>query len=738
MPLSEANFRKTIERLLTSPLTLREIMRRLKLKGDQRAQTRERIRALAADGFIVHIRGARYGLPEKMNLVTGVVQGHRDGYGFVIPDNAALPDVFIGARNFDEAMHGDRVVCRVESRRADGRAEGRVIRVLDRAHETLAGRFQEARGAGFVTPFETRIVQELFIPPGKTQGAMDGQAVVARILEHPAKQRQAQGEIIRVLGDPEDPSVELAIVTARYHLRAEFPPAALAEAAAATAPGEPDFAGRLDLRNLPLVTIDGESAKDFDDAVYLRRLPGGGWELTVSIADVAHYVAEDSALDSEAFTRGTSVYFPGTVIPMLPFELSNDICSLRPRVDRLTMSAVMTLDAGGEVVDYLIRDSVIRTVQRMTYTDVAAIIERRDPAVTARYAGLAPMFHDMAELAALLREKRAAAGAIDFDLPEPEVILDVTGRPENIIRAERNDAHRLIEEFMLLANRVVARHLVEKRYPSLHRVHDRPDPLKIEAFREFAATFGYRFASGAALTAKDMQRVLASVSGSPEEKLITHVLLRSMKQARYSAQGEGHFALAFDHYTHFTSPIRRYPDLIVHRTLKDLIHRRRRADHWKERLDRIAAQCSAAERNADEAERDVIKLRQTQHMATRIGETFEGIISGVTAFGFFVELADPAVEGLVRLTSLHDDYYIFDERNHKLTGERTGRVFRLGDLAHIRVTRAHVELRQIDFEWLGEPGAPEPRAARPKRGERIKRKGRPQTRDRRAGRKKRR
>jgi len=624
MMKSDAALEKALKRLLTNPLSMREILTRLRAPKAERTAIKRRIDTLATAGTIIRIKGGRYGLPEKMNLVTGAVQGHPDGFGFVIPDDPNEKDVFLKARSFNEAMHGDRVVARVESTRPSGKREGRVIRVLERANEIIVGRFEASRGGGYVAPYERRVIHDIFIPAGEIQGAKNGQAVTARITDYPSKTRQPQGVIEKILGDPDDPAVEALIVTAKHHIRTEFPAAALNEAQAIQEPGDPAaYAGRMDLRYRPIVTIDGETAKDYDDAVEVEPLPGGGWRLGVHIADVSHYVREGSALDKEAFTRGTSVYFPGSVTPMLPATLSNGICSLNPKVDRLTLSCLMTLDNQGGLVEYEITESVIRTVERMTYTAVAAVLDETDPEAAARYHGLTERFRAMRELAMLLRDNRRKNGAIDFDLPEPEFVLDMTGRPEQVIWAERNIAHIIIEEFMLMANRVVAGRLARNDGAGIFRVHDRPDPLKVEQFKEFIAAFGIRLKKSDTLTSKKMQELLDHFDGKPEEKLVTHVLLRSMKQARYSEENSGHFALAFEDYTHFTSPIRRYPDLVVHRMLKELLHGKRRKGYWAERTRAIAEHCSRTERSAEEAERDIIKLKQTQYMAGCVGEEFE-------------------------------------------------------------------------------------------------------------------
>ncbi|MDH5508827.1 MAG: ribonuclease R [Nitrospinota bacterium] len=703
--MKESQLKKSLAELLATPLPMREILVKLKIKGEEKVEVKSRIRDLAQQGHIIRLRGARYGLPEKMDLVIGVVQGHRDGYGFVIPDDPDQEDLFLKAYNFHEVMHGDRVVARVERQKAGGKREGRVVKILERANETMSGVLETFHGGAYVVPFERRIAQDIFIPPGKAMEAADGQAVVARITIHPSKTRQAMGEVIEVLGDPEDPQVEIQLACSRFHIRNQFPLSALEEAKKATPPAGGTYDGRIDFRGRQIVTIDGETAKDFDDAVEVQDLPGGGWELGVHIADVSHYVTEGSSLDKEAALRGTSVYFPGTVIPMLPFELSNEICSLNPRTDRFTLSCVMQISPAGEVTNSQISESVISTVERMTYTDVAAILEEEEPSAKERYADLVPMFRRMGALAEVLRERRHADGALDFDLPESEVILDITGRPENIIRAQRNVAHKLIEEFMLLANKTVAAHLHDHGARLLSRVHERPDPMKIDVFLNFISAFGIRTTEPEKINSKWLANILTRFSGRPEQKLVTHVMLRSMKQARYSAEARGHFALAFAHYAHFTSPIRRYPDLIIHRTIKRVARKEAASPGWEEGLDKIAEHCSTTERAAEEAERDIVKLKQTQYMANRVGEEFEGMISGVTNFGFFVELDDPAVEGLVRISTIGDDYYIYDETGHTLTGDRNGKVFRLGDPVRVLVSEVSVQRRQIDFELIEASGA---------------------------------
>ena len=711
---SPSSLSKKLEKLLTSPLAMREILQKLGVEPHQRSAFRRKIRDLADKGVIVKIRGSRYGLPDRMNLVTGVVQGHPDRFGFLIPDDPDESDVFLGAKNFDMVMSGDRVVVRVEATRSDGKREGTAIRVLERGIESAPGEFTRFRDGGFVTLFDQRVVHDIHIPRDGIFGAKTGQAVMVKLTDYPARKSQAVGKIEKILGNPEDPKVEIAIIVEKYKLRTNFAPTVIKEARKFSAPTAKELKGRLDLRDRDIVTIDGETAKDFDDAVEVERLKNDHFRLGVHIADASSYIREGSQLDREAQKRGNSVYFPGSVIPMLPFELSNDICSLNPDVDRLTLSCIMTFDPTGNLVRHQIKNTVIRSVERMTYTDVAAILEGNDPKLTKRYDRLVKKFHDMKELAGKLTKKRFEAGAIDFDLPEPEIILDVTGKPEAIILSQRNIAHRIIEEFMLVANRTVAAHLLKAKYRGLFRVHEDPNQKKINALKEFLDAFGYRFAPSKKITSKTMQQILKDFEGRPEEKLVTHVILRSMMQARYSPENSGHFGLAFERYAHFTSPIRRYPDLVVHRLLKELLAGKRRESHWDKTLPDLAVNCSKTERNAEDAEREVVKLRQTQYMKNHIGDKFEGVISGVTAFGFFVQLKEPPVEGLVRLTSMVDDYYVYSETAHSLHGERTSKRYRLGDSVKIIVEDASVERRRVEFV-LDEKMKPDARG-RGKRG----------------------
>src|SRR3972149_5581738 len=701
------------------PLTMREFIRELNIPTEERNSFRRLIRELVREGNIVKIKGERYGLPEKMNLVTGIVHGHPDGYGFVIPEDSK-EDVYINPRNMREVMHGDRVVCRVESVRKGMKKEGRVIRILERGHKTIVGIYEPSGHFGFAIPSERKIIHDIYIPLKYSNKAKRGQAVVAEITAYPTKDRNPEGRIIEVLGYPDNPDIEIEMVIRKYEIPSQFPAVVLSEAEDISQEIAGDeIMGRLDLRDKNIVTIDGERAKDFDDAVLVERLDNGNYLLGVHVADVSHYVKEGSHLDAEAFKRGTSVYFPDRVIPMLPFQLSNEICSLKPKVDRLTLSALMEFDKYGELIDYRFDETVINSKERMTYTDVAEILNEVQSSklkvssmeLKERYSYLLKDFYLMRELCEVLREKRMRRGSIDFDLPEPYIILDLMGKPENIIKAERNIAHKIIEEFMLVANETVAMHFMKQEIPALYRVHDEPDQSKIIELSEFVSNFGYHlkipvFKKGieSKFHPKRFQELLNSIRGKPEELLISTITLRHMKQARYSPENIGHFGLAFENYTHFTSPIRRYPDLIVHRLLKEIIKKKhipkKRLDIWEERLPKIAQHSSEKERTADAAENDIVELKRVQFMLEKIGDEYEGIISGVTSFGLFVELEEIFVEGLIHVSSMADDYYALNERDHSLIGRRTKKRFRMGDRVKVKVENVSIEKRQIDFNLL--------------------------------------
>ncbi len=689
------------------PMLMPELIRTLSIPKEDRDTFKKLLRKMTREGEIVRTKGNRYGLPEKMSLVSGQLKGHPDGYGFVIPDKPGTGDIYIGSRNMEGAMHGDKVVARIEARKEGGNLEGRIIRVLERTHTRIVGRFESGRGFGFVVPSDKRINQDIYILHGEIKRAKEGDMVVAEITSYPTKNRNPQGKIIRILGRSTDARIETEAVIEEYNLQREFPPDVLEESEHIPEEVMTEMlAGRADLRDLQTVTIDGERARDFDDAVSIEQMPDRGFRLFVHIADVSHYVAEGSALDLDAFGRGTSVYFPDAVIPMFPERLSNGICSLNPKVDRLTMTAEMFFDSEGNRTSYKIYDSVIQSNERMTYTAVRQILVDRDQEITKRYKPMIRMFELMEALSRRLYAKRIRRGSLDFDLPEPEIVLDMQGEPVNIIKEERNIAHRIIEEFMLAANETVAEHICRLEIPFLYRIHEEPNPEKMIAFSEFIHNFGIRLPVSGGIRPLTLSEILDRVKDTPEERLINHVLLRSMKRARYSAENLGHFGLAAEFYTHFTSPIRRYPDLIVHRILREVGRKkalaRKRAERWKEILPNIALHTSERERLAMEAERESVNRQKVRFMADKEGEEHDGFITGVTAYGFFVELEALFVEGLVRVSTISDDYYVYHEKQHAFIGEHSQRIFRLGDKVRVRVKRVDIEGRTIDFTLEGD------------------------------------
>jgi len=678
------------------PLLLKELLRDVNLKKDQRGTVKEVLQALLHEGKIVRIRGNRYGLPSKMNLVIGKLKCHPDGYGFVISEKEGEEDVFIGARNLREAMHGDRVVARVESVRKKGK-EGTIIRILERKVRKIVGKFMRGKNTSTIIPEDEKILQEVFIPEGATQRARPNQIVVAEITQYPTERARPEGRVVQILGDPDDPEVEVQIILHKYDLPHRFSSAAEREAQKLSqSPFPHEYKDRIDLRDVPTFTIDGETAKDFDDAVSIQKEKDGGTVLYVSISDVSHYVKEGTALDEEAYLRGTSVYFPDRAISMFPTELSNEICCLHPRADRLTMTVELRYDPEGWERGVRFYPSVICSQERLTYTIVKEILLDRNGERRRRYAPLVSSLEEMAQVSQELRQKRVGRGALDFDLPEPEVLLNLQGEAEDIIRAERNLAHQIIEEFMIAANEAVARFMEKKRLPFVYRIHEPPSQEAIEEFRRFVSFLGFRMKKEPNPSPKEFQRILSEAKGRIEEKVINNVLLRSMKWAKYSPQNAGHFGLASEAYTHFTSPIRRYPDLMVHRLLKRAL-RHEEGKVQEEELAHKADHLSHRERVAMEAEREIVDRYRVRVMKEKVGDVFEGVITGVTAFGFFVELKDIFVEGLVRVTSLSDDYYHFEEKRYCLMGERTHKMFRIGDGVRVKLVRVDTERRQIDF-----------------------------------------
>jgi ribonuclease R len=851
--LSDSVILQKIARQPKQSAGYKQLVRELGLDGAARHQLVERLEKLVQGGQLEQLDAKRYAIPRSSsgkNIVVGRLSMHRDGYGFVIPDSGSLDrslkaslsgDIFIPPPAVGSAMHGDRVRVEIGVIRPDGRAEGRILAPVARAHPTVVGIFHRSHHRNYVKPIDERLTQEVTIPPGmeypgeRTAAApareaatskrprREGQArdrhrvlgqeavahanvrdlenvvVDVEITHWPTAIDNPRGRVVEILGYLEDFGVDVEIIIRKFHLPHRFPAPVLEEAEAAEAIiSARELEKRRDFRDLPVVTIDGESARDFDDAVTVRPLDNGNFELQVHIADVAHYVRAGSALDQEARLRGTSVYFPDRAVPMLPLELSTDICSLRPQVDRLVLSAVMEIDHQGEVLACTLSEGVIRSMERMTYTDVNAILEG-DPSVRRRYAKLVETFESMRDLALILNRKRERRGSIDFDLPEPVIEFNEFGLMKSIVRSERNLAHRIIEEFMLAANESVAGYLESKRVASLYRVHEKPDAKRVYEFEILAATFGYSLGVGALpierislktdrrasygtgkrprqleipkevhITPRMYQKLTMKIAGKPEERILSYLMLRSLKQARYSEENLGHFALAAPTYTHFTSPIRRYPDLIVHRILKNVLeesaeaepgsvrigvlepgfrvgtgHRREGAEEgrkplaqaeprpptrsvdppspWSKRRDHgthrealrplsgpisleelheIAEESSQAERRADDAERDLIEWKKLKFMQERIGEEFDGLITSVTKFGFFVELTDLFVEGLVPLASLTADRFIYHENTREIIGQRTGRHYRLGQQTRVLVDRLDPVEKKIQFAVL--------------------------------------
>jgi ribonuclease R len=807
--VSDSVILKKIERQPKHAAGFKQLVRELGVGGDERKQLLSRLERLVSSGQLLQVGGGRYAIPQPSagkNMVIGKLSMHRDGYGFVTPDPSAMDerlkarlagDVFIPPPAVGSAMHGDRVLVEVGAFRPDGRAEGRVLRTVNRAHPTVVGIFHYGRRQNYVTPIDQKVAQEIVIPPGwenpenlltkeatentkekpqrkiKSVDRVLGEQVVRRldsdnldnvvvdveITDWPSATQNPRGRVTEILGYEDDFGVDVEMIIRKFHLPHHFPAEVLEEAqnALAVIPSA-EIKRRRDFRQVPIVTIDGETARDFDDAVSVRKLENGNYELQVHIADVSHYVTAGSALDDEARLRGTSVYFPDRAVPMLPLELSTDICSLRPRVDRLVMSSVMEIDHRGEIVGYDLSEGIICSSERMTYTAVNAVLEG-DSVARHRYKDLVLMFEMMRDLALILRHKRERRGSIDFDLPEAVIEFDEQGLMKGVTRSERNIAHRLIEEFMLSANECVAGYLENKRVASLYRIHEKPDAKRVYDFEVIAATFGYSLGVGALpiqrvqmksdrrasygtgkrapvlevpkdvhITPRMYQKLTEKIAGKPEERILSYLMLRSLRQARYSEMNVGHFALAATSYTHFTSPIRRYPDLIVHRILREVLREssgsqkvedRQAGSPWSKRrehhspepsggpipiedLHKIAEESSQSERRADEAERELMEWKKVKFMQDRIGEEFDGLIISVTKFGFFVELTDLFVEGLVPLNSLEDDRYTFHENTREIVGQRGRKIYSLGQRVRVLVDRIDPVEKKVQFAVMEE------------------------------------
>jgi len=657
-----------------------------------------RIAAMERNGEIMRNRRNAICVVAKLDLVRGRVQGHPDGFGFLIRDDGG-PDLFLGPKEMREVMHGDRVVARISGADRRGRPEGKIVEVLERGQQRLVGRLHSEHGVLFVSAEDKRISHEFVVAPDAAGAAKPGQVVTVEVVAQPSKHAQPVARVVEVLGNYADPGMEIEIALRKHALPHVFPRAV--EQLCARLPDavtEEDHRGRTDLTRLPLVTIDGESAKDFDDAVFCEPADGkggnAGWRLLVAIADVSHYVKHGDALDQDARDRGNSVYFPRRVIPMLPEKLSNGLCSLNPKVLRLAMVCDMQIAADGDIRSYRFYPAVFRSQARLTYTEVAAMLDDERGEAARRHHGLLPHLRHLHRLYRLLAKARERRGAIDFETIETEMIFDAHGKIERIVPVRRNDAHRLIEECMLAANVCASDFLHGNDHPMLYRIHEGPTPEKLAAVREFLKGFGLQLGGGDDPHARDYAKLLAKVKDRPDAQLLQTVMLRSLQQAVYSPDNVGHFGLAYESYTHFTSPIRRYPDLLVHRAIKEALRRRRyEPGNWHE----LGAHCSMTERRADDATRDVVAWLKCYYMKDRVGERFTGSISGVTSFGAFVALDDVYVEGLVHVSELGNDYFHFDAGKHQLMGERTRKRYRLGDRLRVEVARVDLDTSRIDF-----------------------------------------
>lgn len=708
------------------PATHEEVCARLGETDEERVEAlRRRLIAMSRDGQLISNRRNQFAPVHKVDLVTGIVMGHRDGFGFVLREGA--DDVYLSNRQMSKVFHGDRVAVQILGLDRRGRPEGKIVEVLERNTQQVVGRYFDQSGVGVVQPDNKRVAHEVLIPPEGRKGAQHGQFVVVHITEQPKSGGLPMGEVVEVLGDHLAPGMEIEVAIRSHNIPNEWAPEVQAEAKKLPdSVKEQDKKHRIDLRELPFVTIDGEDAKDFDDAVYCERNRNtGGWRLFVAIADVSHYVRVNSALDKEAHLRGNSVYFPGFVVPMLPEKLSNGLCSLNPQVDRLVMVCEMTISRAGNISGYQFMEGIIHSHARLTYNKVWQMLEqpRSEEGDTWRehYKNVVPHLENLYALFKLLRSKREERGAMDFDSVETRIVFDSGRKIQEIVPVTRNEAHMLIEECMLAANVCAADFLERYNVPTLYRVHNGPSSEKLENLHAFLGEMGLSIGHGSDPSPKDYQVLIERIADRPDSHLIQTVLLRSLSQAQYQPENEGHFGLAYKAYTHFTSPIRRYPDLLVHRGIRSVIRSDRECKHVR-RADgaqplaarqiypydtgamvHLGEHCSMTERRADDATRDVSDFLKCEYISDRVGEEFEGVISAVTGFGLFVELSEVYVEGLVHVSSLANDYYHFDAVKHRLIGERTRRSFRLGDKLWVRVTGVNLDERKVDFELATAP-----------------------------------
>lgn len=704
------------------PLTYEEIRSGFGIENDDaREALRRRLIAMERDGQTVKNRRNAYGALDKMNLIKGRVIGHPEGFGFVVPATGG-GDLFLSSRQMRRVMDGDEVLVRVSGTDRRGRQEGSIVEVVEHRTSTLVGRFFMEGGIHFVRPDNPRIIQDIMIPPDQQTTVESGQIVLVEVTRQPSRNSQPAGRIVQVLGDHLAPGIEIDIAIHNYGIPSDWPASVLTEAQAIPEEvSDTDKQHRVDLRDLSFVTIDGEDARDFDDAVYCEPRSRGGWRLLVAIADVSHYVAVGSALDQEAYKRGNSVYFPQHVVPMLPEKLSNGLCSLKPEVDRLTLVCEMLLDSQGQVTRFKFFEGLIYSHARLTYTQVAGMLAQRgdrDSGIRKQFHSVVKHIDHLSDLYGQLIETRRTRGAIDFETQETRILFDAERKIQQIIPAERTEAHRLIEECMLCANVCAATLLEKSKLHSLYRSHEGPRQEKLENLREFLGELGLGLPGGDDPTPKDFQRVLSQVAGRADATVIQTVILRTMNRAVYQPENMGHFGLNYPAYAHFTSPIRRYPDLLVHRAIRYLIRKKGKVTHTEKTadapilspaqiypydeqwMDSAGEQCSMTERRADEATRDVTNWLKCEYLLSRVGEEFEGVVASVTGFGLFVQLMDLYIEGLVHITGLPKDYYSFEPAHHRLIGERTRRVFGLGDKLRVRVTRVDLDERKIDFDLV--------------------------------------
>lgn len=692
------NMLKLIQDPTYVPMKLKELAMLLDVPRERRDDLKEVMDALVAEGKVGLSKRGKYGKPETVAMV-GTFTGNAKGFGFVTIEGQDQ-DIYIGADKTRDAMHGDTVQIVVEAARGGRRPEGTVVRVLERANKTLVGFYQKNKSFGFVIPDNQKISTDVFIPQGKDMGAVTGHKVIVTMTEYGGERKKPEGVITEIIGHVNDPGTDILSIVKAYGIPEEYPSEVMRQVSRMPDEVMPeDIAGRKDLRSWQTVTIDGEDAKDLDDAITISW-EEYGYKLGVHIADVSHYVTENSPLDEEALKRGTSVYLVDRVIPMLPHKLSNGICSLNAGTDRLALSCIMEIDNQGRVIGHEVAETVINVDRRMTYTAVSEIVTERNEKTMAEYRDFVEMFDLMKELADILREKRSQRGSIDFDFPETKIILDDKGKPVDIKPYDRNAATKIIEDFMLMANETIAEDYFWQELPFVYRTHDYPDPEKMKRLGVFINNFGYTIrAQNGEVHPKELQKLLRKIEGTEEEALISRLTLRSMKQAKYMSVCTGHFGLAAKYYTHFTSPIRRYPDLQIHRIIKENLHGNltdKRIAHYDKILTGVTVQCSAMERRAEEAERETVKLKKCEFMTKRIGEVFEGVISGVTNWGFYVELPN-TVEGLVHVSELQGDYYVFDEERMELRGETGGKIYKLGQKVAVVVTGTDRLTKTVDF-----------------------------------------